>query len=138
MTLAVIDTNVLVSALISPSGNEAMVLVAVAGGLLRPCYSTDILVEYERVLARPKFSFARSQVARLLQGFFSHGRLVSVMPFSPVSSDEADDKFIACAVQSQAQFLVTGNKRHFPQEKIAFATVVSARELLDFITLDFP
>jgi len=56
---AVIDTNVLVSALISPSGNEALVLLAVRQALITPCFSQDIVREYTEVLARPKFSFAQ-------------------------------------------------------------------------------
>jgi putative PIN family toxin of toxin-antitoxin system len=72
MIRAIIDTNVLVSALISPSGNEALLLLAVKQGLVRPCFSPAMLEEYSEVLARPKFAFsaaawsyARSRSARV-------------------------------------------------------------------------
>jgi putative PIN family toxin of toxin-antitoxin system len=52
---AVIDTNVLVSGLLSPAGNEALILLAIHQGLMHPCFSEDILEEYAAVLARPKF-----------------------------------------------------------------------------------
>jgi len=51
------DTNVLVSAMISPSGNEAVLTLAIARGLLTPCFSTEIVSEYEDVLRRRKFGF---------------------------------------------------------------------------------
>jgi predicted nucleic acid-binding protein len=52
------------------------------------------------------------------------------------SPDPDDDKFIACALAGKADFLVTGNKRHFPQDGLSRARVVNAAELLEFITLD--
>jgi putative PIN family toxin of toxin-antitoxin system len=52
---AVIDTNVLISGLLVPKGNEALILLAVHQGLVRPCFSEAIMREYEGVLARPKF-----------------------------------------------------------------------------------
>jgi uncharacterized protein len=54
---AVIDTNVVVSGLLSPAGNEALILLAIHQGLVRPCFSEEILEEYAGVLARPKFAF---------------------------------------------------------------------------------
>lgn len=47
-----------------------------------------------------------------------------------------DDKFIACALAGNADFLVTGNKRHFPQVSSMHARVVNAAELLKFITFE--
>jgi putative PIN family toxin of toxin-antitoxin system len=61
---AVIDTNVLVSGLLSPSGNEALILLAIHHGLVRPCCSEDILEEYAAVLARPKFAFPPEDIVR--------------------------------------------------------------------------
>ena len=55
MIRAVVDTNVLVSALIAPSGNEAFILLAVQERLVKPSVSEEILGEYAEVLARPKF-----------------------------------------------------------------------------------
>jgi putative PIN family toxin of toxin-antitoxin system len=65
MIRAVIDTNVLVSALISPSGNEALLLLAINQGLVRPLFSLAIPGEYSEVLARPKFGFSRHELSAL-------------------------------------------------------------------------
>ena len=54
MIRAVIDTNVLVSGLLSPAGNEALILLAIHQGLVRPCFSEEIAEEYAAVLALPQ------------------------------------------------------------------------------------
>jgi hypothetical protein len=72
---AVIDTNVLVSGLLSPSGNEALILLAIHQGLLHPCFSQDILEEYAAVLARPKFAFPPGEIAAVLAMFRGQGEL---------------------------------------------------------------
>jgi putative PIN family toxin of toxin-antitoxin system len=63
---AVIDTNVLVSALLLPSGNEALVLLAIQQDLVRPCLSEAIMVEYTGVLLRPKFPFDAEDIHAML------------------------------------------------------------------------
>lgn len=83
MIRAVIDTNVLVSAMISSSGNEALVLLAVDLKLLSPCFSVEILQEYEDVLRRPKFGFELVEIERLLDLFRSQGGDNSVLSHTP-------------------------------------------------------
>ena len=61
MIRAVIDTNVLVSGLLSPRGNEALILLAVHQGFVRPCISAEMLEEYAEVLARPNSRFRRTR-----------------------------------------------------------------------------
>ena len=69
MIRAVIDTNVLVSGLLSPAGNEALILLAIHQGLVHPCFSDEILEEYAAVLARPKFAFPSDEIAAVLAMF---------------------------------------------------------------------
>jgi uncharacterized protein len=109
---AVIDTNVLVSGMIAASGNEALVLLAINQELVSPCFSTEILQEYEEVLRRPKFGFEAEEVESLLRLIRMRGELIGSAPIPPLSPDPGDDKFIACALTSKSEFLVTGNKRH--------------------------
>jgi putative PIN family toxin of toxin-antitoxin system len=132
---AVIDTNVLVSALIASSGNEALLLLAVNQGFVKPCFSDPMLKEYAEVLARPRFSFPDDEIAAVLDLFRHHGEHVRATPLTGVSPDPKDDPFMACALESRADFLVTGNKRDFPQERLPGTQVVSAGELLDLVTL---
>jgi uncharacterized protein len=133
---AVIDTNVLVSAMISSAGNEALLLTAINQGLVVPYFSQEILEEYSDVLFRPRFGFPREVVDALLDLFRHRGKLLRPVPVAGVSTDPDDDKFIACALAGKVDFLVTGNKRHFPLARQTGARVVNAAELLEFITLE--
>jgi putative PIN family toxin of toxin-antitoxin system len=95
---AVVDTNVLVSALISPAGNEALILLAVRQGLVKPSFCEDILQEYAAVSARPKFGFPSDEIEALIALLRSQGE--EVLDPEPLASglpDPGDDKFLACA-----------------------------------------
>jgi uncharacterized protein len=131
---AVIDTNVLVSAMISSTGNEALLVMAINQGLISPCFSLEILEEYSDVLLRPRFGFSADEVEALLDLLRRRGTLLDPDPIVRTSPDPDDDKFIACALAGNADFLVTGNKQHFPQPPNTSTSVVNAAELLELIT----
>lgn len=137
MIRAVVDTNVLVSTLISPAGNEALILLAVRQGLVKPCFSEEILQEYAEVLARPKFAFPPDEIKALIALLRSQGEEVhDPAPPTPGLPDPGDDTFLACAKAAAVDFIVTGNKRHFPPRACGAIRVVNAAELLDRITLE--
>ena len=136
MIRVVVDTNVLVSALISPRGNEALLVLAINDGLVRTCYSSEILDEYAEVLARPKFGFPADIIAELIDTLRRNGDLIRVKLSIPLSPDPGDDKFLACALAAKADFVATGNKRDFPEPRIEPTKVVSTAELLDLITIE--
>ena len=135
MIRAVIDTNVLVSAMIVPSGNESLVLLAARQGLITPCLSQEICEEYSGVLARPKFGFSPEEIGAVLSLLREHGEMFTPAPVRGSSPDPDDDKFIACALAAKADYLVTGNKRDFPPAQLMPTKLVSAGELLHIITL---
>jgi uncharacterized protein len=72
----VIDTNVLVSGLLTPHGNEALIILAIHQGFLRPCFSDEMLTEYAEVLARPKFDFTPNEIGALLAMLREKGELI--------------------------------------------------------------
>ncbi len=67
--------------------------------------------------------------------FRNRGAPVNAVSIAGISPDPGDDKFIACALADKSDFLVTGNKRHFPQPQLAATKVVTAGEFIEFITL---
>ncbi len=136
MIRAVIDTNVLVSGLLTPFGNEALIILAIHQRFLRPCYSADTLAEYSEVLARPKFAFAPDEIGALLAMLCEKGELIQPIGPVPALPDDDDGKFLHCAETSQAEFIVTGNRRHFPQELCGAIRIVNAGELLERIALE--
>jgi putative PIN family toxin of toxin-antitoxin system len=131
MTRAVLDTNVVVSALLSPFGNEAQVLGAVLSGHIVPCMTREILAEYAEVLARPKFGFSRAETESLTEALRAKGAIVRPGKIGATSPDPGDVPFIVCAIAANATYLVTGNKRHFPEPFYGKARVVSAREMMN-------
>jgi putative PIN family toxin of toxin-antitoxin system len=133
MIRVVIDTNVLVSANIKTMGAEARVLDLVAAGRLQLYVSQPILAEYQGVLTRPKLRLDPKRVQDSLDLIQSAGIIIEPQLTLAVSPDEPDNRFLECAETAQADYLVTGNKRHFPKQWQT-AEVVNARELLERIT----
>ena len=122
---AVIDTNVLVSALLSRNGEPAKILSLVFNGLITPCHDHRILVEYHNVLKRPKFGFPAWAVTDLLEFIAESGLSVTPPPLSKASTDDADQKFYEVAHHCGA-WLITGNLKHFPADEL----VMTVREAL--------
>ena len=113
--LAVIDTNILVSALWSRNGAPARILSLIISGELIPCYDYRILCEYREVLTRPKFKFTSGEVNALLDWIAYNGRSVIAEPLNVDFTDEADKKFYEVAKFCGAK-LITGNIKHFPKD----------------------
>lgn len=128
----VLDTNVVVSAHLNDEGYERGVLDLALGGKLRLAVSHAILTEYEVVLRRPELGLAPRQVSASLRLLKSEGQLVTPRRELSIAADPPDNRFLECAEAARADFLVTGNRRHFPKQWKQTA-VVNARELLEWI-----
>lgn len=124
--LVVIDTNILVSSLWSRDGSPARVMSMVLNGTLVPCYDYRILSEYRAVLKRPKFGFSAGEIGALLEWIQSNGHSVVAEPTADVFIDEEDKKFYEVAKYCKAM-LITGNRRHFPQDP----SVMTAGDFLE-------
>jgi putative PIN family toxin of toxin-antitoxin system len=98
--------------------------------------SEAIIAEYAAVLARPKFAFPPEEIEAVLVMLRGKGEIFRPEESPVVSPDPADTKFLHCAQASRADFIVTGNKRDFPDGPYGTTRVVSAGELLDRITLE--
>jgi putative PIN family toxin of toxin-antitoxin system len=122
--------------MIARSGNNALLLLAIRRGFVVPCFSQEISEEYSGVLARPRFDFPQEQIVELMSLIQEAGERVRPDVVQGSSPDPGDDKFVACALAAKADYLVTGNKRHFPVDRIYPTKLVSAGELLNVITLE--
>jgi putative PIN family toxin of toxin-antitoxin system len=113
----VLDTNVIVSAFLAPDGKPAAILRLVLRGDFTVCFDTAILAEYEEVLLREKFAgkIHRQAVQRFLALLYGMGSDIISLPSTISLPDEADRKFYDRAKTAGAA-LVTGNKKHFPDE----------------------
>ena len=114
----VIDTNVIVSALINVHGTPARILDFVLLGQLIPVFDDRMISEYREVLLRPKFRFRSADVYALLELLESEGESVVAPTLSLDLPDAEDAPFIEVAIAAVCDFLITGNIGHFPDEII--------------------
>jgi len=128
----VIDTNVVVSAAVKPEGLQRTVVLL---AMTKPALwyvSEPILSEYSTVLARPELKIRKGLRRQLFQLIKNTTRLVKPLPLAQITFDPADNMFIECADAARADYLVTGNQRHFPKfwKK---TKIISSSEFLNVI-----
>lgn len=114
---AVIDTNVIVSALISKNleSNPTKMARAIVQEQIVPLYNDEILNEYREVLSRPKFHLTTQQIDRVLKAITTDG--LSLDRTTTDNEDFPDPKdvvFYEVALSKDGSYLVTGNIKHFP------------------------
>ena len=131
----VLDTDVLVSGLLSPQGDPAAILRCILAGSTSVCFDERILSEYRDVLVRRKFGFDATQVAVLLEFLEATGEPVLATPLNLLLPDPSDGMFIEVAIASNADCLVTGNLKHFPTEHMRGVRAVSPRALCEMLEL---
>lgn len=131
MIRVVLDTNVLISALLQPQGRPAQVLLlTTAGSAAQLCVSAEVYAEYEEVIHRPRFKRSEHEISEVLRAIREVG--IWVRPSHNVRAciDPDDDVFLECAQAARAHYLVTGNLRHFPA-KWEETLVVTPHQFLD-------
>ena len=132
----VIDTNILVSAALKPEGLQRTVLVLAMTRPARLYVSQAILAEYREVLSRREFKIRRGLRQQLLQILKNRAQLVDPVRGLQVTKDPDDNKFLECADAARADYLITGNQRHFPRfwKK---TTIISSREFISIAAPHF-
>lgn len=127
----VIDTNVLVSALLSSHDDAATVQVVgkLFSGEMIPLFSEEILKEYNEVLRRKKFHFSENTISVLVNAIEKFGELLVPVPTGEVLPDMKDLPFYEVVMDKQDDnaYLITGNMKHFPHKPF----IVTAKEFLD-------
>jgi len=111
----VLDTNVVVSAALKPEGLQRTVLLLAMTKSVRWYVSEAIVAEYALVLARPELKIRRSSRQQLLPLIKNLARVVVPSRMAQITSDPDDNLFVECADAAHADYLVTGNQRHFPK-----------------------
>ena len=126
----VLDTNVIVSGLLSPFGHPGEVVRMVSSGMLVLGLDARLLAEYDQVLARPKFGFDPDSVAAFLDYVDFRSEVVASQPLDHRLPDLDDEPFLEVALAAGADCLVTDNLVHFPADLRAGVTVLTSAEFM--------
>jgi putative PIN family toxin of toxin-antitoxin system len=111
----VIDTNVLISAALKPTGLQRTVLLLATTKPARLYVSRPILEEYRDVLTRPELQIRKGIRLQFLQLLKNRSYTVAPARRLEVTSDPDDNIFLECADAARADYLITGNLKHFPR-----------------------
>ena len=128
----VLDTNVLVAGLLTPSGPCCEIVRMVSSGELNLSFDARILSEYHEVLLRPKFKFSKDSVIALLEFIRYSGTVVASSPLPHALPHQDDEPFLQAAIAGQAACLVTGNRSHFPLKLCCGVKALSPNEFISF------
>ena len=129
--IIVVDTNVIVSGLLRPFSDPARILALILSGKITVAYDSRIINEYEEVLKRKKFNFSNHHVQSIIAEIKEEGIYVSAVPLKESLPDRDDEPFLEVAFSGKINFLVTGNKRHFPEEFAKDVQILSPSEFLN-------
>ena len=129
---AVLDTNVLVSAMLKGTSIPGIIVDYALNGPIIPLLNSEIILEYKEVLSRKKFSFPKKDVDELIAQISRHALFLERTKTSEIFPDPDDVVFYEITLTAKKDadaWLITGNKKHFPAKTF----VVSPREMLDII-----
>ena len=130
---AVLDTNVLISSLLTRNKDvaTARVIYAITSGDIIPLYSKEIVEEYTEVLHRAKFPFSDESVQGVLEVIRQFGISVDPSPTGEILVDPDDLVFYEVVMEKRDEdaYLVTGNIKHFPRKDF----IVTPAEMMAII-----
>ena len=132
---AVIDTNVLVSAMLKWDSVPGNILELAFDGLIVPVLNDDIIKEYREVLSRPKFCLPNEIVEDVMAAIIENGIRIDAAHLDIELPDPKDRVFYEIVMEVRKEedaYLVTGNIKHFPSRPF----VVTPRQMLDMILKD--
>jgi putative PIN family toxin of toxin-antitoxin system len=128
---AVVDTNVIVSGILTPNGPPGRITQMVISGELLLLVDARTISEYARVLRRPELDLRTSDVDAFFDQVMRLGVIVATSPLPDRLPHADDEPFLEIAVAAGAEYLVTGNTAHFPKRLRQGVAVVSPREFIE-------
>ena len=135
MIRVVLDTNVVISALLKEGSAPALILSLVLGGQIQLCVTEEIFAEYTGVLSREKFQdLDQASVKKVLLSIKRKSIWVSPSTkIDVIKIDPEDNKFLECALEAKAQCLITGNRKHFPMAHYDKTRIMSPGDFLFWV-----
>ena len=132
----VLDTNILVSALLFKGGLAALVDLWKKGRLI-PVLSRETFQEFKAVLEYPKFSLTRQDMKVIIEEeVLPYFEVIEITDnIKGICRDADDDKFLACALSASADFIVTGDKDLLDLDKYKSVRIINASVLLKMFSM---
>jgi len=130
----VVDTNVVISAVLKPEGLQRTVVVLALTRPARWYVSETILFEYDWVMSRPALRIPPAARRRMMQLIRNRTHTLTPKYRLQVASDADDNIFVECADSARADYLITGNVRHFP----AFWKATKIMSSREFVSIAAP
>ena len=129
---AVLDTNVVVSGLLSGTGPCGRILDLVLEGIVSIAIDSRVFAEYEEVVSRPRLAIPAAEADKVLNFLNLIAEPVTALPLPSALPDADDQPFLEVAAAAQVA-LVIGNRRHFPADACQGVRVLSPTEFLDLL-----
>ncbi len=135
MIRAVLDANVVVSAILTPAGPPGRVLSAAHEGRVRLVASRPILQEIDRVLREPRLATRHGRSQRQIQELLRGLEAIAVMTkgesrFEIIEADPPDNRYLECAVEGRAGWIVTGDAHLLILREFRGIRIARPREFL--------
>ncbi len=129
----VMDTNVLISGMLTPFGACGAIVRMLTSNSFTLCVDSRILFEYEDVLRRPHFQIDHKMIDTIIEYIENTSEAHNSESLKKILPDPDDNQFLEVAIAANADCLVTGNAKHFPLNLCCGIQVLSPREFLDVI-----
>jgi len=134
MLKVVCNTNVIVSAALEEESIPALLLSLGLEGKVRFFVSLALIREYEKVLERPKFKLGHKEIMELMEKINQKAIMVNpAKELDILEADRSDNRILECALKAKVDFIITGNKKHFPFEEFKGSKIVTPREFISKI-----
>lgn len=138
MIRVVLDTNILVAAVISPTGPNAQLLECIVGKKIRPYVTSTVFQEYEAVFQYERLKHLdKRRVAKVLRQLKACALQVKSRGRLKLSEHEEDNRIYECALAAKADYIVTENAKHFKQSH-RYTRIITARQLLKLMDPAMP
>jgi putative PIN family toxin of toxin-antitoxin system len=123
----VLDTNIIVSAFINPKGIPGEIISLLLAKKITICYDNKMFSEYTEVLKKSKFNFNSTLIDEFLDFIKDNGEYIIAEPQNIKFEDDDDKVFYDVYKSSDARYIITGNKKHFPKED----NIITPREYME-------
>ena len=130
-----IDTNVLVSAILKDRDPEKVILFVAGQDDMEWIVSPEIMAEYRAVLTRPKFGLP----SEIIESWFVMLDTLTICYNSKQEfdfpRDQKDAKFLACAISANADYFITGDRDFSGAQKLLSTTIISVTQFVKYVCL---